>query len=102
MELLKYDHLGAVIENTGLARDDLARLAPRLQKARQEVLSDVALWNSGDKVPDVLRSLGYQVEELDVDAIAAGGLDRFDAIVLGIRAYNTNPRLMSLNDRLLA
>lgn len=56
---------------------------------------------SGDAVPEVLRSVGYVVEELDEDAIAAGGLERFDAIVLGIRAYNTRPRLMALNDQLL-
>ena len=56
---------------------------------------------SGDVVPDVLRSLGYSVEELDEAAILAGGLSRYDAIVLGIRAYNTHPRLMALNGQLM-
>jgi len=57
---------------------------------------------SGDTVPDVLRSLGYHVEELDEATLLAGDLERFDAIVLGIRAYNTRPRLTTTNPQLLA
>lgn len=56
---------------------------------------------SGDRVPDVLRALGYAVDELDEDALSAGSLDRYDAIVLGIRAYNTRPKLLSRNPQLL-
>lgn len=56
----------------------------------------------GDGVPAALRAAGYTVEELDEDAIASGDLARYDAIVAGIRAYNTRPRLLAQHDRLMA
>lgn len=55
---------------------------------------------SGDEVGRALRGLGYEVEEIDEDTVAAGALDRFDAVVLGVRAFNTRPRLLALRDRL--
>jgi LmbE family N-acetylglucosaminyl deacetylase len=57
---------------------------------------------SGDQVPDALLQMGYQVTLLTDDEIAIADLSRFDAIVTGVRAYNTRPRLRSLQDRLLA
>jgi hypothetical protein len=56
---------------------------------------------SGDAVPDGLAAVGYSVETLDASAIAAGDLSRFDAIVVGIRAYNTEPRLLALHEPLM-
>jgi hypothetical protein len=48
---------------------------------------------SGDKIPDYLRELGFAVEILsDVD-LSNGSLSEYDAIVAGIRAYNTNDRM---------
>jgi hypothetical protein len=57
---------------------------------------------SGDELPRTLRPLGYQVDLLTDADLAGGDLDRFDAIVVGIRAFNTRPRLAQLKDRLLA
>lgn len=56
---------------------------------------------SGDGVADALRGVGYAVEELTEQSIAAGDLGRFDAIVMGIRAYNTHPRLLALHGPLM-
>ncbi|MGK0360003.1 MAG: hypothetical protein ACI9U2_002309, partial [Bradymonadia bacterium] len=57
---------------------------------------------SGDVVADALRAVGYSVEEIDAGDIAAGKLSRFNAIVMGIRAYNKEPRLMALHAQLMA
>ncbi|HKQ18190.1 MAG TPA: hypothetical protein VJW75_00455, partial [Candidatus Eisenbacteria bacterium] len=56
---------------------------------------------SGDEVPAALEQLGYRVTLLSDDAIESDDLARYDAIVVGIRAYNTRPRLVTLQDRLL-
>jgi hypothetical protein len=40
-----------------------------------------------------LQQVGYQVEILDDDALKTQPLARFEAIVVGVRAYNTNQRL---------
>mgnify|MGYP000510075915 CR=1 FL=1 len=44
---------------------------------------------AGDVVPENLRQIGYQVGILNPDEINLEKLKNFDAVVLGIRAYNT-------------
>ncbi|WP_223033468.1 PIG-L family deacetylase [Hanstruepera marina] len=44
---------------------------------------------AGDAVPESLRQIGYNVLTLSPEDITAESLSRFDAVVLGIRAYNT-------------
>jgi len=48
---------------------------------------------AGDAVPTALRQMGYTVIELNEDDITPEKLENFDAIVMGIRAYNTNDRV---------
>ena len=43
---------------------------------------------AGDEIPESLIQIGYKVETIDPTAIQAGSLAKFDAIVVGIRAYN--------------
>ncbi len=59
------------------------------------------IMGSGDEVADGLRHLGYDVTLLSDDDLASGDLGRFDAIVAGIRAYNTRERLAIVQPRLL-
>lgn len=44
---------------------------------------------AGDVVPESLRQIGYNVSVLKPEDISAEKLKMFDAIVVGIRAYNT-------------
>ena len=44
---------------------------------------------AGDVVPESLRQIGYNVAVLKPEDISEENLKRFDAIVIGIRAYNT-------------
>ncbi|MDP2875470.1 MAG: hypothetical protein Q8O00_04740, partial [Holophaga sp.] len=55
---------------------------------------------AGDEIAQCLRPLGYEVEVLSDEALATTELSRFDAIVVGIRAFNTKPRLAQLKARL--
>ena len=50
---------------------------------------------AGDDVPGVLTSLGYQVEEIGEADYSVEKLSQYKAIVVGIRAYNTNETLAS-------
>ncbi len=43
---------------------------------------------AGDNIPESLRQIGYIVHPVDPAGIHAGSLDPYDAIVVGIRAYN--------------
>jgi LmbE family N-acetylglucosaminyl deacetylase len=48
---------------------------------------------AGDDIPESLRQIGYSVKILTEPEITAKNLAQFSAIVLGIRAYNTQDRI---------
>jgi LmbE family N-acetylglucosaminyl deacetylase len=54
-----------------------------------------------EPVPDALRMLGVRVDLLDAQALAYLDLSKFDAIVVGVRAYELRPDLPGANQRLL-
>jgi LmbE family N-acetylglucosaminyl deacetylase len=56
---------------------------------------------TGDDVPRALEDLGLQVQILSGSDVETGDLSRFDAILLGVRAYAVRPELRSANSRLL-
>ncbi|HTC24546.1 MAG TPA: PIG-L family deacetylase [Gemmatimonadales bacterium] len=56
---------------------------------------------AADRVPEALQSVGVPVTLLDGAALERGDLSRFDAIVIGCRAYETEPALTTHNGRLL-
>ncbi len=55
----------------------------------------------GEPVPEALKRLGINVEMLDATALNFSDLSRYDAIVVGVRAYELRPELASANKRLL-
>ena len=48
---------------------------------------------AGDKVPQALQQMGYEVVMLTEKNITPAYLKQFDAVISGIRAYNVNPGL---------
>ena len=69
-----------------------------------QILGDLRVgyvMGSGDEGPQALTDLGVDVELLGPEEVRAVDLDRFDTVVLGIRAYETRADLRSSNERLL-
>ncbi len=56
---------------------------------------------AADQVPEALVAVGVPLEILGERDLAAGDLSRFDAILVGSRAYETEPALPEANGRLL-
>jgi hypothetical protein len=58
----------------------------------------------GDEVPASLRRVGYDVTLLGPEALSGGAepLARWDAIVVGVRAFNTDERLRAGHDVLMS
>ena len=56
----------------------------------------------GDLVPDAIRQLGANVTLLDPARVAAGDFSRFDALVIGTRAYAVRPELQAATPGILA
>ncbi len=48
---------------------------------------------AGDAIPESLEQIGYQVTSILPTEISLENISQFDAIVVGIRAYNTVPEL---------
>ncbi len=53
----------------------------------------MGLMGAGDEVPDALRQIGYRVTMLKETDLTAANLRRFDAVLLGVRAYNSRRRM---------
>jgi len=75
-----------------LVRVDIARPVQRIGY----------VMGAGDEVPAVLRQLGFEVALLSDDDLVNGDLSGYQAIVTGVRAYNTRTVLGEAQDRLLA
>jgi LmbE family N-acetylglucosaminyl deacetylase len=56
---------------------------------------------AGDRVPQALTEMGYRVTVLRERDIRAGSLRQFDAIVAGVRAYNTNEWMNNVYETLM-
>ena len=80
---------------------------PALQKvsvidvALQKKLRVGYLMGAGDEIPTVLRQLGVNVTEIAPDKLASADLSLYDTIIVGIRAYDTQPQLVANHRRLL-
>jgi len=55
----------------------------------------------GDEIPDCLRNMGYTVTLLSDEMLDKTDLSQFDAVIAGIRSYNTRERLKYDQPRLL-
>ncbi len=60
------------------------------------------IMGSGDDGVEALRQLGVDVEVLGPERVRSGDFQGLDALVLGIRAYETRPDLVAANDQVLA
>ncbi len=95
METISYPHIPTQVlfppVSTKLVRADVQLLAKTVGY----------IMGAGDEIPETLQQLGADVVLLSPSDLAHGNLARFDAIVTGVRAYNTRPDLRANQDRLL-
>lgn len=56
---------------------------------------------AGDKLPPALEQMGYEVTLLGDKELSRNNLQQFDAIITGVRAYNTNEWMSKHYDRLM-
>jgi LmbE family N-acetylglucosaminyl deacetylase len=93
--VLDYPHIPVqtLIEpaTTRVVRADVHTLAKRIGY----------VMGAGDEMPEALRQIGCEVTLLTAGDIAWSDLSRYDAVVTGVRAYNTRPELRSNHHRLL-
>ncbi len=92
---VSYDH----IPPQTVRQPSTAALVPVALESRVRRIAYIP--GPGDKVAESLAAVGYDVTILPDERLAAEKLDRFEAIVVGIRAFNANPRLTVHRERLM-
>ncbi len=93
---ISYPHIGLQtlmpVAETKLVRADIQRKAQTIGY----------LPGAGDDIPESLQQIGYTVKVLTDADMNAAGLAPFDAVVVGIRAFNMQDRMATWQPELLA
>jgi LmbE family N-acetylglucosaminyl deacetylase len=93
--VIKYSHIPILtlhpLAEVRLVRVDIKRRGERIGY----------IMGSGDDIPTYLTQVGYQVEALSDEDLRTRDLSGFDAVVVGVRAYNTRDILKQVQKRLL-
>ena len=96
IKVLRYDHIPYQALPTGgearAVRLDLKRSGKQIGY----------VMGAGDLVPEALSVIGYQVDLLSESDLVNRDLSNYDAIVVGIRAYNAQDWVKRQSDKLLA
>lgn len=95
LTLLDYPHIPAQIV-AGEAQSRLVRANIRIAGRRVGYIM-----GAGDEIPAALRQIGYEVTLLPAGSLGHADLSGFDAIVTGVRAFNTHPGLVANRGRLM-
>jgi LmbE family N-acetylglucosaminyl deacetylase len=95
LKTIEYDHIPVQTifpkSNTKVVRVDL-------QKTGQYV---GYIMGSGDAIPESLEQVGYTVTILDPNSITTESLKAYDAVIVGVRAFNTLDRMDVIQPRLM-
>ncbi|HEX8676855.1 MAG TPA: PIG-L family deacetylase, partial [Segetibacter sp.] len=90
---IKYDHIPFI---SYFYRDNLRVVDTEIKTAGKKIGYIIG---AGDKVPDALTAMGYDVKYLnEADISGAANLQQYDAIITGVRAYNIYEYLSNRND----
>ena len=96
LEIIDYPH----IRPRALTRPAVAQI--RGARIALPALSRVGyVRGAADRVPEALLAVGLPLDLIGPDSLARGDLSRYDAIIIGSRAYETEPALVANNGRLL-
>jgi LmbE family N-acetylglucosaminyl deacetylase len=93
---IKYDHIPA----QALFPPAVIKLVKVNLKRKGEQIGYVM--GAGDEVPAALTQVGFKVSILKEEHMKSEDLKRFDAIIIGVRAYNTRERLKFFQKELMA
>jgi LmbE family N-acetylglucosaminyl deacetylase len=92
---IKYDHIPAIV----YFKDSRVVIKNFDLKTYNKKIGYIT--GAGDKVPEALEQMGYEVTLLGDKELSKNSLDKFDAIITGVRAYNTNEWMSKYYDKLM-
>lgn len=93
--LIKYDHIPSQVyfpkSNSRAVKLDMIKAGKRIAYIK----------GAGDLVAESLQQAGYEVTQLNETQLTDAYLAGFNAVVIGVRAYNINPKLDLYKEALL-
>jgi LmbE family N-acetylglucosaminyl deacetylase len=92
---IKYDHIPAI---NYFHDADVSMKVVKVETYGKKIGYIVG---AGDKVPEALEQMGFEVNRLNQKELSKNPLDKFDAIIVGVRAYNTLDWLGNYYDKLM-
>ena len=92
LRAIKYDHIPDIHY---LYKDNIVVLNDAIKTLGKKVGYIIG---AGDKVPDALEQLGYEIKYLTEADLVDENIKNLDAIIVGIRAYNIYEWLTNKND----
>ncbi|MEL7001879.1 MAG: PIG-L family deacetylase [Bacteroidota bacterium] len=92
---IAYDHIPTQM----LLPESKARLVKIDIKKKGQIVGYIQ--GAGDAIPAALREIGYEVWEMKDEEVTPANLKKLDAVILGVRALNTNDRIPFYMDDLL-
>lgn len=92
---IKYDHIPYLV----LLNESAAKLSTI--DLKNTSLNVAYIPGAGDKIPTLLRETGVKVTELNTTDFPNTALAKFDAIITGVRAYNTDTHLKNIYPALM-
>ncbi len=95
MNIIEYPHIPTqtVLRN---AESKIVKVDIRKAGAKVGYLA-----GAGDKIPEALQAMGYEVDILEDADLTPENLKQYQAVVTGIRAYNVNERIQFQQPKLL-
>ncbi|MEL6864940.1 MAG: PIG-L family deacetylase [Bacteroidota bacterium] len=92
---IEYDHIPTQM----VSRNSSAKVVRiDLQKLGKKV---AYIMGAGDEIPISLEQIGYDVDVLEAEAVSLERLRNYDALILGVRAFNTVDRLKFLHESMM-
>lgn len=101
----RYDTTVVVVDYPHIRQRSVVRAATAIVRATALTLPRLDhvgyIRGAADQVPEALRSVGVPITLLDAPVLDRGDLDRYQAIIVGPRAFETDSALVENNARLL-
>ncbi|MFI5133383.1 MAG: PIG-L family deacetylase [Chitinophagales bacterium] len=92
---IKYDHIPYIVY---FKNAEGRQLALKIETYGKKI---GYIPGAGDKIPAALEQMGYDVNTLSPKELTKNDLGKFDAIIVGVRAYNTNELMNNYYDKLM-
>ena len=103
------DHKDTLLQLTTIAYDHIPRIDYFRPASEKFVLADIRtaghrigyIEGAGDKVPEALQQMGFEVVLLKEKDLTPAYLKTFDAVIAGVRAYDVHPWLLARHATLM-